>query len=98
MSCQRACTIIEIEPEKWYVLIADDEYGEEHDQAFGPFKTRDDASYDLRNGMLSNPGGWFEIPYDHSNKVNERDQELISKASKSSKGNAFGGMGMIFPW
>ena len=56
-SIQRHCAIYKAKNGKWYLELADKEYGEEYDATtYGPFDTEDDADGELQ--FHSNPGGF----------------------------------------
>jgi len=55
-SVSRHCAIYKAKDRKWYLELANKEYGEYEDSTtYGPFSSEDDAENYLRN--FSNPGG-----------------------------------------
>jgi hypothetical protein len=59
-SSQRFCAIYKAQNNKWYLALADEEYGTSEDATtYGPFSSKEQAHrYLLRN--FSNPGGIIE--------------------------------------
>ena len=56
-SMQRHCAIYKAKNKKWYLELADREYGEEHDATtYGPFNSEKDVQDELE--YHSNPGGY----------------------------------------
>lgn len=90
MSLQRACAIVESEPNKWYLCLAVREHGNLYDYdafAVGSFKCEEDAIEYLRDNY-SNPGG-FNIWRASMGEVPNNVAALISKANKPTKGDTF---------
>ncbi len=88
MSLQRECRIVENEPGKWFLLLAQHEHGtleEGPASATGPFKTSDDAEEYLHDNE-TNPGGCSIDEYD-GHKQNYIVAALIAKARKPESQN-----------
>lgn len=57
-SMQRYCSIYRAKNNKWYLELADREYGDRDDATtYGPFDSEDEAEKYINN--FSNPGGWM---------------------------------------
>ena len=65
MSMQRECGIVELEPGRWFCLVADREYGEldEGCTAYGPKSTAEGA-WEAMADCESNPGGHWTYTWD----------------------------------
>lgn len=83
MSVRRECSLVEIEPAKWYLVIAMREYGtisEGPAQAFGPFPSQEETIRYL-DGEFSNPGGYSVYAWQPGITFNPELLRLISKAT-----------------
>ena len=58
MSMQRECLTVEVEPGKWFCIVARDEYGDidKNSISYGPQPTEDEAFEAMRDNE-PNPGG-----------------------------------------
>lgn len=64
MSVSRGCYVIEAEPNKWWCVVANDEYDYDFNsgEKFGPARTADEAYQKMRDST-SNPGGHSIFPF-----------------------------------
>ena len=80
MSSSRGCLILEVEPQKWFAVVALDEYDYSFDscESFGPCSTASDCMK-LMHKNTSNPGGSRTVSYD------QLDADDISAFKRSYK-------------
>lgn len=84
MSTGLECQFIEIEPDKWYMVL-ETRGGDQWDwmetaTVDGPFDTFDKALAHL-DANYANPGGFSESPYDEAYAKSERIQRLAKRAN-----------------
>jgi len=89
-SMQRHCFIYKARDGKWYMELADREYGErEEATTYGPFGSEDDADDYLDN--FSNPGGYG---VDSSGKLPAPKKSPNGRpVVRPSRGGGYGGFG-----
>ena len=80
MSCSRGCDLVELKPNEWYCIVANDEY--DYDFAsftvYGPRATSD-AALDRMSSSESNPGGFCTFPHA---RVTEAHKTMIARGSR----------------
>ena len=85
MSMQRACIVIETEPNKWFCITAVDEYDEEfrHYVVNGSFSSADRA-FESHDGC--NPGGYSTIDNQRFNQLSAITKNEYLKMIKKREG------------
>jgi len=83
MSMQRECGIVELEPGRWFCLVADREYGEldEGCTAYGPKSTAEGA-WEAMADCESNPGGHWTYTWDSMDAATRREYAAVVKANR----------------
>lgn len=83
MSMQRGCEVIELEPGKWFCVVACAEHDYDFQSAtvYGPAQTADDA-WNMMSDWEANPGGCIQT---RAADVTDRDRRLIANSRQPFK-------------
>ena len=81
MSVSRGCEIIELNPGKWYAVVANREYDytfQHGHTVYGPAHS-EEVAWTLMSSQEPNPGGGKTIPHE---QMSDRERALIATGHK----------------